>query len=264
VGIPLIAGREFDVRDRLGGPPVAVINQAAARMLYPDENPVGKQLIVAWSGPPQAEIVGIVADHRFQGLESEPGPFIFLPNSQRPSLIMGLVVRTAGDPLTMIKAVREATHSVDPEQGVLETTTMEQRLSDSVAQPRLQTILLGAFGVLALVLACIGIYGVLAYAVSQRMREMGVRMALGAVPGRILREILTGGLRLAFLGLAIGLAAAFALTRYLQTLLYSVKPTDPAVFAISIAALLLVAAAACSLPALRAARVDPIVVLREE
>ena len=264
MGIPLIAGREFDVRDRLGGPPVAVINQAAARMLYPDENPVGKQLIVAWSGPPQAEIVGIVADHRFQGLESEPGPFIFLPNSQRPSLIMGLVVRTAGDPLTMIKAVREAMQSVDPEQGVLETTTMEQRISDSVAQPRLQTILLGAFGVLALVLACIGIYGVLAYAVSQRMREMGVRMALGAVPGRILREILTGGLRLAFLGLAIGLAAAFALTRYLQNLLYSVKPTDPAVFAISIAALLLVAAAACSLPALRAARVDPIVVLREE
>jgi putative ABC transport system permease protein len=177
---------------------------------------------------------------------------------------MGLVVRTAGDPLTLIKAVREAMHSVDPDQGVLETTTMEQRISDSVAQPRLQTILLGAFGVLALVLACIGIYGVLAYAVSQRMREMGVRMALGAVPGRILREILTGGLRLAFLGLAIGLAAAFALTRYLQTLLYSVKPTDPAVFAISLAALLLVVAAACSLPALRAARVDPIVVLREE
>src|SRR5215471_7591726 len=147
MGIPLIAGREFDVRDRLDGPPVAIINQAAARMLYPDENPVGKQLIVAWSGPPQAEIVGIVADHRFQGLESEPGPFIFLPNSQRPSLIMGLVVRTAGDPLTMIKAIREAMHSVDPEQGVLETTTMEQRISDSVAQPRLQTILLGAFGV---------------------------------------------------------------------------------------------------------------------
>ena len=141
---------------------------------------------------------------------------------------------------------------------------MEQRITNSVARPRLQTILLGSFGVLALVLACIGIYGVLAYAVSQRMREMGVRLALGATPGTVLGEILSGGLRLTGLGVFIGLGAALALTRYLEALLYSVRPTDPAVFALAIATLLVVAMVACYIPARRAARVDPMVILREE
>jgi putative ABC transport system permease protein len=233
-------------------------------MLYPGENPIGKQLSVDWDGPPQAEIVGVAADYRFEGMEAQPEPFVFLPNAQRPSLFCGLVVRTAGNPLTMVSAVREAIRSVDPEQGILETSTMEQRVTDSMAQPRLQTILLGAFGVLALVLACIGIYGVLAYAVSQRLREIGVRVALGATRGKILEEILRNGLGLAAVGLIIGLVAALALTRYLETLLYAVRPTDPAVFALAIVTLLLVATAACFLPARRASRVDPIVVLREE
>jgi putative ABC transport system permease protein len=264
MGIPLMAGREFDSRDRSGAPLVAVINRAAAHMLYPDENPIGKHLMVQWTGPPQAEIVGVAADSRFDAMEAAPEPFIFLPNSQRPSLFAGLVVRTAGDPLTMIAAVREAIRSVDPEQGVMETATMERRITDSVARPRLQTILLGAFGVLALVLACIGIYGVLAYAVSQRLPEIGVRLALGATPGRILGEVLRGGLGLTAVGLFIGVAVALALTRYLQALLYAVRSTDPAVFALAIATLLLVAAAACYIPARRAAHVDPMAVLREE
>jgi putative ABC transport system permease protein len=264
MGIPLAAGREFDSRDRMGSTPVAVINRSAARMLYPGEDPIGKQLMVGWNGPPQAEIVGIVADSRFDGMQAPVEPFIFLPNAQRPNLFCGLVIRTAGDPVAMIAAVREAIRSVDPEQGVMETRTMEQRIADSVAQPRLQTILLCAFGLLALVLACIGIYGVLAYAVSQRSREIGIRIALGATRGTILGEILRGGLGLAALGLFIGSGAALALTRYLEALLYSVRPTDPAVFALAIATLLLVAAAACYLPARRAARVDPIVVLRED
>lgn len=264
MGIPLIAGREFDARDRVGAPLVAVINQSAARLLYPGENPIGKRLMVEWNGPPQADIVGIAADSRFEAMQAQPGPVIFLPHSQRPNLFAGLVVRTAGDPLTVIAAVREAIRTVDPEQGVMETSTMEQRITDSVAQPRLQTILLGAFGILALVLACIGIYGVLAYAVSQRLREIGVRLALGATRGRILGEILTGGLGLAALGLIIGVGAAFALTRYMEALLYSVRPTDPAVFVSTVATLLLVATAACYVPARRAARVDPMVVLREE
>jgi len=264
MGIPLVSGREFDSRDRPGSPLVAVINQAAARMLYPNEDPIGKQLMVQWTGPPQAEIVGVAADSHFDEMQTASDPFVFLPNAQRPNLSAGLVVRTTGDPLTMIGAVREAMRSVDAEQGVLETASMEQRITDSIASPKLQTILLGAFGVLALVLACLGIYGVLAYAVSQRTREMGVRLALGAAPGTILGRILTDGLRLAGLGLIIGLAAALMLTRYLETLLYSVRPTDPTVFALAIATLLVVAAAACYLPARRAARVDPMVVLREE
>jgi putative ABC transport system permease protein len=233
-------------------------------MLYPGENPIGKQLTVDWDGSPQAEIVGVAADSRFEGMQARPEPFVFLPNSQRPSLFCGLVIRTSGNPIGMAADVRDVIHNVDPDQGVMETSTMEQRVTDSVAQPRLQTILLGIFGLLALVLACIGIYGVLAYAVSQRLREIGVRVALGATPVTILGEILSSGLSLAGIGLVIGLGAALALTRYLESLLYSVRPTDPAVFALAIATLLLVAAAACYLPARRAARVDPIVVLREE
>jgi putative ABC transport system permease protein len=264
IGIPLIAGREFDERDRMGAPMVAVINQAAARMLYPGEDPIGKQLLVDWDGPPQAQIVGIAADSRFEGMQVQPEPFVFLPNSQRPSLFCGLIVRTSGDPVTMGAAVREAMRSVDRDQGVLETSTMERRITNSVAQPKLQTILLGSFGVLALVLACIGIYGVLAYSVSQRTREMGVRLALGASPGTVLGEILSGGLRLTGLGLFIGLGTALALTRYLEALLYSVRPTDPAVFALAIFTLVVVAMVACYVPARRAARVDPMVVLRDE
>jgi len=264
MGIPLIAGREFDAHDRTGSPSVAIINEAAARMLYPNENPIGKRLRVDWGDPAQAEIVGVASNSRFEGIEAQPEPFVFLPNSQRPNLFCSLVIRTSGDPVTMIAAVREAIRNVDSQQGVMETRTMEQRISDSVAQPRLQTILLGLFGLLALVLACLGIYGVLAYAVSQRLREIGVRVALGATPGAILRQILGTGLGLAGIGLAIGLGAALGLTRYLESLLYAVRPTDPTVFASAIATLLVVAMSACYIPARRAARVDPIAVLREE
>ena len=264
IGTPLIAGREFDSHDRKGSTPVAVINQAAARLLYPGENPIGKQLVVGWDGPPRAEIVGVASNSRFDGIQALPEPFIFLPNAQHPSLFCGLVIRTAGDPVAMVAAAREVIRRVDPQQGVMEARTMEQRITDSLAQPRLQTILLGLFGLLALVLACIGIYGVLAYAVSQRLREIGVRVALGATPATILREILSSGLSLAAIGLFIGLGAALALTRYLESLLYSVHPVDPAVFAAAIATLLLVAMSACYVPARRAARVDPMVVLREE
>ena len=146
----------------------------------------------------------------------------------------------------------------------MDIRTMEQRMADSVASPRLQTILLGAFGVLALVLACIGIYGVVAYAVTQRTREIGLRLALGATPTTILGQILGAGLKTSALGLLIGFGAALALTRYLKTLLYSVRPTDPAVFALALGLLLLVSITACSLPAIRAARQDPMAVLREE
>jgi putative ABC transport system permease protein len=197
-------------------------------------------------------------------MEAHPEPFIFLPNLQRPSLFTGLVIRTVSDPRTVIAAVREAIRRVDGEQGVLETSTMEQRVMDSVARPRLQTILLGAFGVLALMLACIGIYGILAHAVSQRQREIGVRLALGATQNTILGEILRAGLGLTALGVFIGLGAALALTHYLESLLYSVRPTDPVAFALAVATLLVVATGACYLPAHRAARMDPMAVLREE
>jgi putative ABC transport system permease protein len=264
MGIPLIAGREFDTRDRAGAPLVAVLNQAAARMLYPGEDPIGKQIAVFWNGPPEARIVGVARDTHFQGMHVDSGPFVFLPNAQRPNLFNALVIRTAAEPSLVIAAVREAIRNADPDQGVLETATMDQRVADSMARPRMQTVLLGGFGVLALALACIGIYGVLAYAVSQRIREMGLRIALGAAPARILREILSSGLRFAVLGLVIGTAAAVGLTRFLETLLYAVRPTDPEVLAGAIVVLLAVSASACLVPARRAARVDPMTVLRQE
>lgn len=262
--VPMVAGREFDARDRDGAPLVAVINQAAARMLYPNEDPIGKDLMVVWNGPPRAQIVGVVSDYRFEGMQVKPGPFVFLPNAQRPNLFASLVIRATGDPLTAIGAVRQAMKRVDPDQGILETTTMEKRVSDSIARPRLQTVLLGMFGALALVLACIGIYGVLAYAVAQRMREFGIRAAIGAAPRRLLGEILGGGLRLAGAGVLIGTVAALGLVRYLETLLYAVRPTDPVVFAGAISILLAISVVACYLPARRAASADPLMVLREE
>ncbi len=262
--IPVIAGREFDARDRDGTPLVAVINQAAARMLYPNEDPLGKDLMVVWNGPPRAQIVGVVSDYRFEGMQVKPGPFVFQPKAHRPNLFASLVIRATGDPLTAIGAVRQAVKRVDPDQGILETTTMEKRVSDSIARPRLQAVLLGTFGALALVLACIGIYGVLAYAVAQRMREFGIRAAIGAAPGRLLGEILGSGLRLTGTGVLIGAVAALALTRYLETLLYAVRPTDPVVFASAIGILLAISVLACYVPARRAARADPLMVLREE
>src|SRR5581483_10274503 len=164
MGIPLIAGREFGSGDRPGSTPVAVINRTAARILYGDENPIGKQLAVEWDGPPQAEIVGVAADSRFDEMKALPEPYVYLPNAQHPSLWCGLVIRTTGNPTAVIAAVRDAIRAADPQQGVMETSTMEQRITDSIAQPRLQTVLMAAFGFLALVLASLGIYGVLAYA----------------------------------------------------------------------------------------------------
>ena len=262
--IPLVAGREFNARDRAGAPMVAIINQAAARMLYPGEDPIGKTLTVIWSGPPQAQIVGVASDSHFEGMRVTPGPFVFLPNAQRPSLITALVIRTSGDPVYLTGAIREALRRVDPDQGVMETATMEERISNSIARPRLQTVLLGAFGILALVLACLGIYGVLTYAVAQRMREFGIRAAMGAAPRKLLGEILSGGLRLAGAGVLIGTMAALALTRYLETLLYAVKPTDAVVFGSAIGILLAISALACYVPARRAASADPLLVLRQE
>jgi putative ABC transport system permease protein len=248
----------------MNAPMVAVINQAAARMLYPGEDPIGKEIVVDWDGAPHARIVGVAADSRFEGMETQPGPMIYLPQSQRPSLFCGFVIRAAQDPATVIAAVREAMREVDPDQGVFETSTMDALVANSVARPRLETLVLGGFGLIALTLACIGIYGMLAYSVSQRLREMGVRIALGATRGAILSEVLRGGMRLTVIGIAIGFCAALALTRYLESLLYTIHPTDPPVFALASTMLVTVAMLACYAPARRAARVDPMTILREE
>jgi putative ABC transport system permease protein len=265
MGIPMIAGREFDRRtDRMGAPAVAILNREAARTMFENENPIGKRLKVAWGGATDAEIVGVSENIRHDGVNVVPQPTLFVCNMQAPSMFASLLVRTQGDPMAAVAAVKEAMRQTDPDQGSADIQSMEQLIASSIAGPRLQTVLLGTFGGLGLVLACVGIYAVISYSVAQRTREMGIRLALGAAPSAIRGLVLREGMVLAALGIGAGILAALALTRYLETLLYAVKPTDPGVF-LSVCGVLVVAAAAgCWLPARRATGVDPAVVLREE
>jgi putative ABC transport system permease protein len=263
MGIPLVAGREFDQRDGSESPPVAVINQALARAGYPGENPIGKRMRVAWDRNIEVEIVGVSADIHHNGLENAPDPCLFLAQAQQPSGFLTLVVRT-GEESNVITAIQEQIHRVNPAQGIAEVRTMESLVAANTAKPALETSVLSIFGFLALGLACIGIYAVVSYSVEQRVREMGIRLALGAAPSTILGRVLGEGLVLALIGIGAGMLAAVALTRYLATLLYTVRPTDPLVYAAVTSILIAAALSGCYFPARRATRVDPALVLREE
>jgi putative ABC transport system permease protein len=264
MGIPMLMGRDFGGQDRLGGSHVGILNRTAARTLFGAEDPLGKRLRVHWNDAGQVEIVGVVADIRHRNPQSKPEPCLFLPNSQMPFPLASLVIRTSTDPRSLIAAVKSEVHEVDPDQGVAEIETLEERIAAAGAQPRLQTWLVTAFSLVALALACIGIYGVISYTVSQRTREIGVRVALGADRLSIFAQILRESLTVAGAGVVIGLLASLALARYLETLLFDVKPTDPTVY-ISVTILMLgVAAAASYFPSRRAASVDPLVALRDE
>jgi predicted permease len=264
MGIPAIRGRDFNETDRIGTRHVGILNQTAARELFPDEDPVGKRLTVSWNDTREVAIVGVVGDIRHGQINRKPDPCLFLSNAQQPFPFTALVIRTSGPPLSIAESVRRVIRDIDPDQGVGEIQTMEQLVAGAIAQPKAQTLLFGAFGALALTLTCIGIYGVLAYAVTQRTREIGVRLALGAPPASAFATILRDGLKLTAVGLAIGLALAAMLTRSMQGLLYEVEPLDPIVFASTTLALVVVATAACAVPAARAARVEPAIVLKTE
>ncbi|HXA48792.1 MAG TPA: ABC transporter permease [Candidatus Acidoferrum sp.] len=264
MGIQVLAGREFDVHDHIGAPPVAVINHTAARLTFPGEDPIGKRLKIFWGRADQVEIVGVTADIHHAGLDAKPDPCVFLSHAQFPSSWTSLVVRTSGAPLSAVAVVKEQIHAVAPHQGVEDIRTMEDVMSRSIARPKLEAALLTIFGLVALVLACVGIYAVISYSVEQRMREMGIRLALGAAPRSILRLVMREGVALTASGIGIGLLAAVALTRYLETLLFEIRPTDAPVYATVSAVLVAAALAGCYFPARRATRVDPAVVLREE
>ena len=264
MGIRLLRGRDFDSRDRIGSPHVAMLNLSAARSLFGDDDPIGKRLRVWWNDAGDVEVVGIVADIRHSEMRTSPEPCLFMSNAQQPYPFAGLVIRTIGHPQAIAGAVKQQLREVDPDQGVAQVETMEELVADSMAQSKAQTVLLGLFAAVALGLACIGIYGVLAYSVTQRTREIGVRLALGASPASAFRLIVREGLGLTLAGLCIGLVLSVALTRFLKDLLFEVEPLDPAVLSGVVALLTLVAATACALPALRATRVDPAVVLRDE
>jgi len=270
MGMRLVRGRDFDEHDREGAPRIIVINETMARRLWPGEDPVGKRIRTgtgeSWS------VAGVLADTR-QWIWSEPIDnevyFPFLQDdaylhSTAGFLSMLLVVRTGVPPAALAAAMREQLHAIDPDVPVTAIQNMEQVVMDAVWQPRMEMSVLAAFAGLAMVLAAVGIYAVMTYVVSGRTQEIGIRMALGARRGDVVGMVLTQSLRPVLAGLAIGVAGAAGLTRLMTGMLYGVKPGDPLVLAAVTAMLGLIALAAATGPARRAASVDPLVALREE
>ncbi|MFW6078570.1 MAG: ABC transporter permease [Gemmatimonadota bacterium] len=265
LGTPVLRGREFDARDDADAPGVVLINRTAAERFWPGEDPVGRR-INAGPNPdaPYATIAGVVDDVREGPLEREAGPTLYFPHAQEAFRSVAVIARTGTDPAAVLPSVRDAVAGLDPELPLLGLGTAEEQLSGAVAGPRFNMVILGTLAALALLLACIGIYGVLAYMVGRRTREIGVRIALGADRRDVVGLVVRDGLRLTALGLAIGLAGAVALGRLLSSLLFDVGPTDPATFAVVAGLVTITALAATWVPARRATRVDPIVALREE
>ena len=266
MGIALRAGRDFTDADRDGAPPVAIVSEGVVRQLYPGEDPLGKRLQVNARGPKgqQVEIVGVVADVRLGSLDTETPAAVFLPNAQLSIGLMTFVVRTAVPPLSLSNSVAEVVRRLDPEVPLADVRTMEHVLSLSVARPRTVSVLLSAFAVMALLLAAVGVYGVMSYSVSQRTREIGVRMALGATAESVFRMVLGQALRLVAAGIVCGLIAAALLTRMLETLLFQTEPLDGLTFAATAVVLALVATLASFVPARRGTRITPTEALRAE
>jgi len=264
VGTPLKQGRFFTERDGESKPRVAIINETMARHYFINEDPLGHQISLKREPDKPYEIVGVVADIKQIGLDKETQPNLYRSFRQYEAAFMNIVVRSTGEPSTLIPALRSRIREVDKYAPITRIRTLEEVVSESIAQPRFYTLLLALFAGVAVILAAIGLYGVMSYAVSQRTREIGIRLALGAEPQRILRMIVGQGLLLILIGVAAGLAAAFALTRLIATLLFGVSATDPGTFAVIALTLIVVALAACYLPARRATKVDPMTALRCE
>jgi putative ABC transport system permease protein len=262
--IPLRSGRYFSEYDTKDSPHVAVINEAVARLYWPNEDPVGRFIQMPAFGAGQCQIVGIVADIRQTNLSDEPAPGIYIPYTQEIMPWQTLVVRTKNDPMSLAVLVRHEVAALDPEQPVARVATLDELIEASTAQPRFRTFLLGGFAGFALLLSAIGIYGVMAYTVSRRTREIGVRMALGAHPVDILKLIFGESMTLTLLGVLLGLAGAYAVTRVMHSLLFGVTSTDPFTFTGVTLLLCGVALLASYLPARRAMGVNPIIALRHE
>jgi putative ABC transport system permease protein len=265
LGAQLHAGRSFDRTDGPATAPVVLVNESFARKYWPRESAIGHRIALAGNNPEVwRTVVGVVKDLRECGYDVPIKPGIYQPAAQAARQTRELIVRTAGDPLAIVPAVRRVIAAVDPEQPLSWVRTMDQMIDLNVADRRQVLTLLATFAALALVLACIGLYGVLSSAVTQRSRELGLRMALGASGGSVQRLVVGRGLLLTAFGLAIGLGASLALTGLMKNLLYGVEAVDPATFAGVAAFLGGVAMVACWIPARRASRLDPMVVLREE
>jgi putative ABC transport system permease protein len=268
--VPILAGRTFNDSDRTSGRSVLIINKSMAERYFPGVDPIGKRLQTGDPDPtsPWETIIGVVGDVKYSGLDSGPTPQLYVPYSRQGwasfSEQMYLIVRAKGDPLSVVPAIRTQLAALDRNVPLARVVTMEQQMGTSLDQQRFRTLVLGAFAGLALLLASFGIYAVIAYFVEQRTREIGIRVALGATRGDIVRLVIRQALTMSAIGVAFGVAGALILTRALKSLLFSVSPTDPISFAATIALLMGIAVLASYVPALRAMKVDPMVALRYE
>ena len=266
MAVALRKGRSFDERDNTEAPPVGIVNEALARLYWPDEEPIGKQFRL--QGPfaqfPWVTVVGVVSDVRYGGVDQAAAPTIYRPMQQSPSTAMAVVVRTSGNPMNLAGPIRNEVRAMDKDVPLLNVREFSYYISASLALRRFVMTLLSSFAALALLLATFGVYSVVSYSVAQRTREIGLRVALGALPRDVLRLVLTQGLMVAMTGIAIGLLAALAVSRLMSSLLYGVTPTDPLTLAVVSGILLVVTIAAGYLPARRALQVDPLVALKYE
>jgi putative ABC transport system permease protein len=270
LAIPLRRGRPFTDADTAHAPPVCIVNEAFVRRYARGRDPIGLHVRVSAMdprGPTQVEreIVGVSGQIKIDGLEEATDPpEIYVPLAQNSWFWGNFVIQTDGDPLALSASARAAIATIDKDQAITRIRPMDDLLRQATAQPRFRAQLVGLFAAIALLLAAVGIFGVLAFAVSQRTREFGIRMALGARASDVLRLVLRSGLRLMLTGIAIGLAASVTLTRFLASMLFGVEPLDPLTLTAAVILLSVVALAACLAPALRAARVHPVVALRHE
>jgi len=273
LGVPLVRGRVFDERDESEAPPVVIVNDALATKYFAGVDPIGRHFKIGGPERPIGPnnrwmtVVGVVGDVKYSGLESAPEPSYYMPYRQNPWRGQSVVVRATtppGDPRALMSAIRRVVASLDKDVPIARVKTMDELMTASVAPPRFRTVLVTMFALVGLLLAAIGIYGVMAYAVAERTHELGVRIALGADRASVLRLVLGEAIALAAIGIAIGLAGAFAATRLIQSLLFGVTSTDALTFT-GISALLAVTALVASyVPARRAMRVDPMIALRYE
>jgi predicted permease len=271
MGIPLLAGRDVEGTDGPNTPPKLVINEAMARGLFPDRDPIGRQVGVSvWLNSSKRfearvlEIVGVVGDVRMNTVAAGPGFQMYFPYAQLDHPSMSLAIRTAGEPMSTVGALRSTLRVRDPDIPLANLDTMEEIVSRSVSGSRTLNVTLTLFAAVAVSLAVIGLYGVLAYHVARRIREIGIRVALGATGGSVVRLVLRRGLVLVVVGLALGVAVAAGSTRILQQQLYGISPTDPVTFVVVSISFAVVGVLACVLPAMRAMRVDPLVALQAE
>jgi putative ABC transport system permease protein len=268
IGIPLLRGRYFDAHDSEAAPHVIIVSQSLARHYWPLDEAIGKRLKPGFENDAWCTVVGVVGDTKQYSLGEPPSPAMYLPYAQAPATFLmqdiTMVLRAGADSLALASAARRAVQAVDPDLPVFDVATMDQLVYRSASAPRFNTALLGIFAALALVLAAVGIYGVMSYAVAQRTHEIGVRVALGAEASDILRQVVRQGMLPAVIGIATGTAGAWGATRFLSSLLFGVRPTDPMTFTLVPMLLAAVGVLACLLPARRATKVDPVVALRYE